>query len=92
MTEPVAGVTAQEVREVIFPKPPMGKRGYDEKSVDDFLQLVVRRLDGRGQLSADDVRTVTFPKPPVFKRGYNEDVVDDLLDRIVATIETMGTA
>lgn len=92
MTEAAAAVTAQEVRDAIFPKPPLGKRGYDEKSVNDFLQLVARRLDGRGHLTADDVRAITFPRPRIFKRGYDEDMVDELLDRIAATIETLRPA
>jgi len=84
-------VTAQDVRDAVFPKPPMGKRGYDEKSVNDFLQLVARRLDGRGHLTADDVRDVKFPKPPAFKRGYHDATVDELLDRIATTIDGMDT-
>ncbi|WP_448464708.1 DivIVA domain-containing protein [Mycolicibacterium sp. XJ870] len=80
-------LTADDVRSAQFPKPPIGKRGYDKKSVDDFLQLIVRRLDGRGHLSADDVRNIAFPKPPVFQRGYDEDEVDSLLDAVVATLE-----
>ena len=84
-------VTAQDVRDAVFPKPPMGTRGYDEKSVNDFLQLVARRLDGRGHLTADDVRDVRFPKPPVFKRGYHDGTVDELLDRIASTIDGMSS-
>ncbi|ABK70929.1 DivIVA domain-containing protein [Mycolicibacterium smegmatis] len=80
-------VSADDVRTVEFAKPPIGKRGYDKKSVDDFLQLVARRLEGRGHLSADDVRNIAFPKPPVFQRGYSEDEVDALLDDVVATLE-----
>jgi DivIVA domain-containing protein len=84
-------ITAQDVRDAVFPKPPMGKRGYDEKSVNDFLQLVARRLDGRGHLSADDVRDVKFPKPPVFKRGYHDGTVDELLDRVATTIDGLDS-
>ena len=86
MSEATGGLTADDVRNVTFSKPPWGKRGYDEKSVNDFLQLVARRLDGRGHLSADDVRGVRFPKPPIFHRGYNEDQVDALLEKIAAAI------
>lgn len=87
MTQAAGDVTAQDVREVVFPKPPVGRRGYDEKSVNDFLQLVARRLDGRGHLCADDVRGVRFPKSPVFKRGYDAACVDELLIRIAAAID-----
>lgn len=80
-------VTAADVRTAEFAKPPFGQRGYDRKSVDDFLQLVARRLDGRGHLSADDVRHIAFPKPPMFQRGYRTDEVDRLLETVVATLE-----
>jgi DivIVA domain-containing protein len=33
-----------DVRNVAFRKPPIGKRGYDEKEVDEFLDLVERTL------------------------------------------------
>ncbi len=89
MTQTAGNVTAQDVREVTFPKPPVGRRGYDEKSVNDFLQLVARRLDGRGHLSADDIRGVRFPKSPVYKRGYDAAYVDELMVRIVAAIDAL---
>jgi DivIVA domain-containing protein len=81
-----AGLTAEDVRSATFNKPPWGKRGYAENSVDDFPQLAVRRLDGQAELSADDVRQVCFTKPPIGKRGYNEDEVDSFLDALAATI------
>ena len=84
------GLTADDVRSATFERPPWGKRGYDEKSVNDFLQLVARRLDGRGHLTADNVRGVQFGKPPFGKRDYNEDEVDALLDQIAAAIENLA--
>lgn len=80
------GLTAEGLRGITFEKPPWGKRGYDEKSVNDFLALAARRLDGRGHLSADDVRAVRFNKPPFGKRGFNEQQVDDMLTEIAAAI------
>lgn len=80
------GLTAGDVRGATFEKPPWGKRGYDEKSVNDFLALAARRLDGRGHLSAADVRGIRFQKPSIGKRGYNKDQVDALLDKIAAAI------
>jgi DivIVA domain-containing protein len=80
------GLTADDVRNATFEKPPWGKRGYDEKSVNDFLALAARRLDGRGHLSADDVRGVRFGKPKIGKRGYDTEQVDAMLDRIAAAI------
>jgi DivIVA domain-containing protein len=85
----MSGLTAEDVRSATFEKPPWGKRGYDEKSVDDFLQLAARRLDGRGHLTADDVRGIRFRKPPLGKRGYNTADVDALLKQIAETIEVL---
>ncbi len=82
-------LTAQDVRDAIFEKPPWGKRGYDEKSVKDFLQLAARRLDGRGHICADDVRGVRFPKPSFGKRGIDADRVDQLLADIAETIANL---
>lgn len=82
-------LTAEDIRCAAFDKPRWGKRGYDEKSVDDFLQLVVRRLEGRGHLMADDVRGIRFKKPPISKRGYSEEGVDALLEQIATTIENL---
>ena len=43
------GLTAAEVRNVAFGKPPLGKRGYNEGEVDALLDRVeaeIRRLGG----------------------------------------------
>lgn len=80
------GLTAENLRGITFEKPPWPKRGYDEKSVNDFLALAARRLDGRGHLAEGDVRAVRFNKPKLGKRGYHEQQVDDLLDEIAAAI------
>jgi DivIVA domain-containing protein len=80
------GLTASDLRGAAFEKPPWNRRGYDPKSVNDFLALAARRLEGRGHLSADDVRGVRFGKPPFGKRGYDEDQVDAMLDQIAAAI------
>ena len=83
MADMTQALTADDVRSAVFSSPPFGKRGYQKKSVDDFLQLVARRLEGRGHLTAADVRNIVFPTPPMFKRGYNEDQVDAFLDLVV---------
>ncbi|MBB2988964.1 DivIVA domain-containing protein [Mycolicibacterium iranicum] len=82
-------VTAEYLRSVTFEKPPLGKRGYNEKAVADFVALCARRLEGRGHLTADDVRNVRFNKPPFGRRGYHEDQVDSLLDEIAAAIDEL---
>jgi DivIVA domain-containing protein len=82
-------LTPEQVRNVAFSKPPIGKRGYNEDEVDAFLDRVEAALrDPSGStLTAEQVRNVAFSKPPIGKRGYNEDGVDaflDLLERQVS--------
>lgn len=78
-------LTADDVHNVAFSKPPIGKRGYNEDEVDAFLERIEQRLrnphapDG---LSAAEVNSVVFSKPPIFKRGYNEDEVDAFLEQV----------
>jgi DivIVA domain-containing protein len=44
-------LTPYEVRELVFGRPPVGKRGYNEDDVDDFVANVVEaaiaKLDRR---------------------------------------------
>jgi DivIVA domain-containing protein len=80
-------LTPGDVRNVVFDKAPLGKRGYDEDQVDAFLDLVESAVSGTGTLTAEEVRAVVFEDAPLLKRGYNEDQVDDFLDVIVATLE-----
>jgi DivIVA domain-containing protein len=87
--ESSSGLTADDVRNATFDKPPWGKRGYDEKSVMDFLQLAARRLDGRGHLTADDVRGVRFGKPPLGRRGVDVGQVDEMLSSIAGRIAAL---
>ncbi|WP_276002048.1 DivIVA domain-containing protein [Mycobacterium interjectum] len=37
-------LTADQVRHVAFAKPPIGKRGYNEDEVDQFLETVAAQL------------------------------------------------
>ncbi len=77
-------LTPEQVRNVAFSKPPMGKRGYNEDEVDAFLDLVEAALrDPTGRtLTPEQVRNTAFSKPPIGKRGYNEDEVDAFLDAV----------
>ena len=88
MTGMTGGLSAEQVRGTEFSKAALGSRGYHRKSVDDFLALVARRLDGRGHLAAADVRGIAFPKSPLLQRGYATDEVDALVDAVVATLES----
>lgn len=80
-------LTPGDVRDVVFDKAPLGKRGYDEKQVDAFLDLVEATLTGNARLTADEVRNVVFEDAALIKRGYHEDQVDDFLDLVVSTFE-----
>jgi DivIVA domain-containing protein len=45
-----AGLTAEDVRSTTFNKPPIGKRGYNEDEVDEFLDTLaatIASLDDR---------------------------------------------
>jgi DivIVA domain-containing protein len=77
-------LTPEDVRNVAFSKPPIGKLGYNEDEVDQFLEFVEAALrDPPGStLTPEDVRNVAFAKPRIGKRGYNEDEVDAFLDRV----------
>ena len=85
----MSGLTADDVRNLSFSKSPLGKRGYDEKSVNDFPAARGTAAGRPGQLSADDVRGVRFQKPPIFQRGYNQVEVDALLEQVATAIATL---
>lgn len=89
MTEPLPGLTADDVRTARFGRPEWGKRGYHKGEVDAFLELVAGRLETSDGLTAADVHNVAFSRPPIGRRGYNEDQVDVLLDRAEATIRQL---
>jgi DivIVA domain-containing protein len=78
-------LTAADVHDVAFSKPPMFKRGYDEDEVDAFLERVEAALHdptARGGVTSAELHDVTFSKPPMGKRGYNADEVDAFLERV----------
>jgi DivIVA domain-containing protein len=85
-------LTPADVRDVVFDKAPRGKRGYNEKQVDDFLDLVEATLAGTKSLTAEEVSAVVFEDAPLIKRGYHEDQVDGFLDLVVDTLERLERA
>ncbi|MDQ3787680.1 MAG: DivIVA domain-containing protein, partial [Actinomycetota bacterium] len=68
---------------VTFDRAPLGRRGYNEDQVDDFLDRVQATLAGKDNLTADDVRKAEFDPAPFIRRGYHEDQVDEFLDLVV---------
>jgi DivIVA domain-containing protein len=49
------GLTSEDVRNVAFSKPPIGKRGYNEDEVDAFLDMLLTHVAARPG---------AFPAPP----------------------------
>lgn len=82
-------LTAEQVHNVAFGKPPVGMRGYNEDEVDAFLDVVEAALrDPAGRaLTADQVRYVSFSKPPIGQRGYDKDEVDQFLEAVAAQLQ-----
>jgi len=83
-------LTADDVHAIGFRKAPLGRRGYDEESVDKFLDQVesdlrTRQAGGpliRVALTPADVQAIAFVRPPFGRRGYDEEQVDTFLDEI----------
>lgn len=81
-------VTADDVRNVSFSKPPIGKHGYDHTEVDALLDRVEEKFrDPQSHsLTPEDVHNVAFSRPPIGKCGYNEDEVDAFLEMVEAKL------
>ncbi|MFW3113627.1 hypothetical protein MHAE_07624 [Mycobacterium haemophilum DSM 44634] len=86
-------LTAEQVSDAAFAKPPRGKFGYNEDEVDAFLDLVetaLRYPTGR-TLTPEDVRNAAFSDPPRGERGYNRDEVDAFLNLLEEEIRRRVT-
>jgi DivIVA domain-containing protein len=77
-------MTPNDVHNVQFHKPPIGKRGYDEQAVDELLDRIEESLSGRSGITLDELIVVTFPKPPLGKRGYLKADVDTFLQLVIS--------
>ncbi|WP_434450918.1 DivIVA domain-containing protein [Lentzea sp. E54] len=75
-------LTAADVRNVAFHRPPRGRRGYQESQVDAFLDRIEATLLGQDNLTGKDVRDVRFSRPLIGRRGYDETEVDAFLGQI----------
>ncbi|SDO80142.1 DivIVA domain-containing protein [Lentzea jiangxiensis] len=76
------GLTAADIRNVAFHRPPRGRRGYQESQVDAFLDRIEATLLGQDNLTGKDVRDVRFSRPLIGRRGYDETEVDAFLGQI----------
>ncbi|MFB9906805.1 DivIVA domain-containing protein [Allokutzneria oryzae] len=83
-------LTPEEIRSVVFAKPPRGERGYSDDDVDAFLDRVEATLRGEDTLTPQEVLEVRFPPARWRRRGYDEDAVDDFLDRAVETLKALA--
>jgi DivIVA domain-containing protein len=90
-------LTVEAVRGAGFHRPSTSWLGYDERGVDEFLDVVEQDLRARQDarsgvdapgvrvsvnLTAEDVRAVRFARPPSGRRGYDQDEVDSFLQRV----------
>jgi len=97
---PAGALTASDVRNIHFRKPPFGRRGYSEQDVDAFLDKVQKDLQARYtagpevrvQLTSLDVHEIAFTRAPRGKRGYDEEEVDTFLDEIERTLSRLDQA
>jgi DivIVA domain-containing protein len=76
-------MTPDEVHNVAFTKPPIGRRGYDEEEVDALLDLVETTLRGQPRVTRDQLAAVTFRRPPIGKRGYRQSDVNEFIQRVI---------
>ncbi|MGI8722834.1 MAG: DivIVA domain-containing protein [Geodermatophilaceae bacterium] len=86
-------VRSAAIRDVAFSRARDGGRGYDEREVDtfvDLLQAEFSRLQDPSEVGVDgvelDVAGVVFHEPPPGKRGYDEREVDAYLDAVEAEL------
>lgn len=75
-------LTAADVRNVAFHRPPRGRRGYQESQVDAFLDRIEATLRGQDNLTGKDIRDVRFSRPLIGRRGYDETEVDAFLSQV----------
>lgn len=87
-TNDVVPLTPLVVDVVTFDRAPLGRRGYHEDQVDEYLDRIQATLAGTDNLTAQEVREVVFDAAPLIRRGYHEDQVDDFLDLVVAELDT----
>jgi DivIVA domain-containing protein len=83
----VVPLTPTVVDCVTFDRAPLGRRGYNEDQVDDFLDRVQATLAGKDTLTAQNVRDVVFDPAAFIRRGYHEDQVDEFLDLVVEELD-----
>ncbi len=85
------GLTADDIRHVAFGRPPIGRSGYAQEAVDEFLERIEREFrSGQLTMTASDIRDIAFARPRFGRRGYNEEEVDAFLDLIETELRRRG--
>ncbi|MBW4719129.1 DivIVA domain-containing protein [Saccharothrix obliqua] len=80
---PAPLLSARDLRQVAFHRPPPGQPGYDERQVDDFLDRIENTLLGRDDVTEQEVRHARFhPARP----GYHAAEVDVFMDLVAETL------
>jgi DivIVA domain-containing protein len=92
-------LTAEQVRNIAFSKPPIGKRGYNEEEVDAFLDLVEEQLSSQpaetarnegSAASEPPSRWELFPIPSVWKR--RPPLAIDIEKDVIRVVDTKTNA
>ncbi|GAA2680447.1 MULTISPECIES: DivIVA domain-containing protein [Actinosynnema] len=82
---PAPLLTARDLGQVTFHRPPPGQPGYDEAQVDNFLDRIEQTLLGRDEVTEQQVRTMRFrPARP----GYHGAEVDAFLELVAETLRS----
>ena len=85
---PAPLLSADDVGQVVFHRPPMGEQGYNEDRVDDFLDRVEETLRSRDTVTAHDIRAMRFPLARTGTAGYDRSEVDMFLELVAETLES----
>jgi DivIVA domain-containing protein len=85
---PAPLLSADDVGQVVFHRPPAGEQGYDEDRVDDFLDRVEETLRSRDTVTAPDIRAMRFPVAGAGTAGYDRSEVDMFLELVAETLES----
>ncbi|WP_319957720.1 DivIVA domain-containing protein [Micromonospora yasonensis] len=94
----MAHLTPADVRNVAFRKPPLGKRGYDEEDVDNFLDAVEQTITAlteevrslRAQL--EHVRPASGTGTPSGGPGVVSNELEQIKDRLARLEATVANA
>lgn len=85
---PAPLLSAEDVHQIAFRRPPPGQQGYDEDQVDAFLDRVEATLRSKDNLSAQAVRVTRFRFAPPGGVGYYVAEVDLFMELVVETLQS----